>query len=159
MMFGHHLSLIPDDDGIQHTAYYGKQSMAYDIATQWLERLAQTAREHNIEGHLDLLSRSVRLLGVPGFDVIDYEAWAAQCAHEFSHRIVKDIRYHGLKLAANNDSQIMFKTYEVVEASDGSTSAQGIEVLLEKETDGKWRVVQERVLTDEETAHAGLLPS
>lgn len=52
----------------------------------------------------------------------------------------------------------MFKTYETVEATDGTLSAHGIEVLLEQEEDGKWRVVQERILPPDEVAHDRLLP-
>lgn len=52
----------------------------------------------------------------------------------------------------------MFKTYETIEASDGSSSSQGIEVVLEKEEDNQWRVIQERVLPDDETDFDQLLP-
>jgi ketosteroid isomerase-like protein len=37
-------------------------------------------------------------------------------------------------------------------------SYQGIELLLRREDDGKWRVVQERVLKPLETVQDGLVP-
>ena len=50
----------------------------------------------------------------------------------------------------------MFKTYETV--ADGTMNSQGVEMLLEKENDNKWRLVQERVLPDDESAHDNLVP-
>lgn len=52
----------------------------------------------------------------------------------------------------------MFKTFETVEATDDTINAQGVEILLEKEADDKWRMVQERILPDDESAHDQLLP-
>ena len=57
----------------------------------------------------------------------------------------------------STDTNIMFKTYETVEATDGSINAQGIEVIIEKEEDGQWRAIQERVLSDDETEFDQLL--
>jgi ketosteroid isomerase-like protein len=51
----------------------------------------------------------------------------------------------------------MFKTFETVEGSDGTINAQGIEVLLEQEDDGQWRLVHERVLPADEAEHDRLL--
>ena len=45
------------------------------------------------------------------------------------------------------NTNVVFRTYE---ASDGSSSSQGIEVVLEKEEDNQWLVIQERVLPDDE---------
>ena len=41
---------------------------------------------------------------------------------------------------------------------DGSVNAQGVEMLLELESDQKWRLVQERVLPEDETEHDDLRP-
>jgi len=45
----------------------------------------------------------------------------------------------------------MLKTYETIEASDGSINAQVIEIIIEKEDDGQWRATQVSVLPDEES--------
>ena len=50
-------------------------------------------------------------------------------------------------------TSIMFKTNETVEASDNSIKAQGIEVIIEKDDDNQWRVVQERIIPDDELKH------
>ncbi|MDH5571625.1 MAG: hypothetical protein OEY89_07660 [Gammaproteobacteria bacterium] len=132
--------------------------MSEAIAQQWLNDAATTATNHDFTAHMNLISRRVSLTGVPGFENIDYDAWSAQCQHEFKNKVLKSVRYTGLKLAACTDKRVMFKTFETVEATDGTINAQGIEVLLEKEDDGQWRLVQERVLPDDETAFHKLLP-
>ena len=96
-------------------------------------------------------------MGVPGFEELDYEDCAAQTEHEFGNNILKSVRYDGLKMLATPDAHILFKTFETIEATDGTVSAQGIEILLAREEDGIWRLLQERVLADDESRHDGLM--
>ena len=53
----------------------------------------------------------------------------------------------------------MFKTHETIKASDDSVSALGIEVIIEKKDNGQWRVIQERILPEDELKHDQLLTS
>lgn len=132
--------------------------MTEKVAKQWLTDAAATANAKNHPEHMNLISRRVSLQGVPGFENIGYEEWAAQCKHEFENNLLKSVRYAGLKLITSTDAHIMFKTFETIEGSDGTVNAQGVEMLLEKEDDEKWRLVQERVLPADEAAHDNLPP-
>ena len=131
--------------------------MSEEIAKLWLDEAAKTANAHDLSGHMDLISKRVVLTGVPGFDSIGYDDWFAQCEHEFSNRLLKSVDYNGFKMVVDGETRIMFKSYETVQASDGQVNAQGIEVLIEKEDDGVWRLTQERVLSAQESAHDGLV--
>ncbi|NOX42727.1 MAG: hypothetical protein GXP19_03205 [Gammaproteobacteria bacterium] len=131
--------------------------MSEEIALQWLHDAAATANAKDHQAHMELISQKVNLLGVPGFESIGYEQWSTQCKHEFENNLLKNVRYDGLKLIVSKDVRIMFKTHETVEGSNGEINAQGIEVLLEKESDNKWRLVQERILPPEESVHDQLL--
>lgn len=71
--------------------------------------------------------------------------------------MLASVRYEGFKLVAATDTRVMFKTFETVEGNDGTVNAHGIEVLLEKEEDGHWPLVQERVLPADEVEHDRLL--
>lgn len=133
------------------------RSESESIAKQWLTTAAKTASEKDYTAHMDLISQRVSLQGLPGYDNIGYPEWAAQCKHEFDNNILKTVSYDGFKLLAQTPAQIMFKTFETVLGTDGTTNAHGIEVLLEKEEDGIWRLVQERILPADEAAHDGLL--
>ncbi len=130
---------------------------AQKIAQYWLDSICKTVESKDLNGHLNLISKKVNLTGVPDFESIGYDDWANQCKHEFENNLIKQINYTGFKLRVNTDTSIMFKTYESVEASDNSINAQGIEVIIEKEPDGQWRVVQERIMPEDETRHAQLL--
>ena len=129
---------------------------AIQIAKQWMTDIVETVSKRMFNEHMDLISKKVHVSGIPGFEGLGYNDWFNQCKHEFEDKVVQSVSYQGLKLLASNESQIMFKTYETVEATDGHINAQGIEVLLENE-EGNWRVVQERILTPEEVKHDKLL--
>jgi len=76
---------------------------------------------------------------------------------QFENNIIKRVSYGDIKMISSTAAHVMFKTFETVESVDGSVNSQGIEVLLEKEGDGQWRLIQERILPIAETKHDGLL--
>ncbi len=127
------------------------------IAQAWLDASAKTATARDFAAHFELISKKVRVTGVPGFESIGYDDWARASEQDFKAGVLDSVRYDGLKMAAHNATQIMFKTLEIISVNDGSKKAQGIEVLLELEVDGVWRVIQERVMTNDESKHVGLL--
>ena len=129
--------------------------MSEAIAKQWLHDAATSANNKDHTTHMALISKKVSLQGIPGYENIGYDDWAAQTKHEFENDILKNVRYDGFKLITSTPTHIMFKTFETVEANDGTINAQGVEMLLEKEDD-QWRLVQERILPADEAAHDGL---
>ena len=131
--------------------------MSESIAKKWLEAAIHTAANKEHQKHMDLISRKVSLQGVPGFENIGYDDWSAQTKYEFENDVLKSVHYQGYKALTATLTHIMFKTFETVEANDGTINAQGVEMLLEKEADGKWRLVQERILPEDESRHDGLL--
>ncbi len=128
------------------------------IAQEWLDASAKTATDKDFEAHFNLISKKVRVTGVPGYDDgISYNDWARQSEQEFKDNVLDKVTYDGLKMSAHNDKQVMFKTMESVFANDGTQRSHGVEVLLEKEDDGIWRVIQERIMTHDECKHVGLI--
>ena len=107
---------------------------------------------------MDLISKKVNLFGVPGFEVIGYEDWARQCRHELETGLLQRVSYRGLKVQVRAPARIMLKTVETVEGSDATVRTLGVEMVIEKEGDGKWRLTQERILSHDEMAHDGLVP-
>jgi hypothetical protein len=51
----------------------------------------------------------------------------------------------------------MFVTRGVITAADGAVINNNLEVVLKKEKDGAWRVIEGRTLDDGEAAHFGLI--
>ena len=115
-----------------------------------LEALALTANAGAYTSHMNLISKQVSVYGVPGFDVIGYDDWARQCQYEFDEGVLKRVSYEGLQLVTVMPGNVLFKTTETVEGNDGSVNSHGVEILIRKEADGKWRVLQERILAEDE---------
>lgn len=116
------------------------------IARDWMRQVSATAAAQDFDAHMDLVSKRIRVVGDPAFAGIDYDNWARQCRHEFDNGLLKSVEYAGFKLEAHSADQIVFKTHETVTGTDGTVNAHGIEVLLEREDDGRWRVTRERIL-------------
>jgi len=132
--------------------------MSFEIAEQWLNSLAETANTKKLDEHMSLISRKIRLYGVPGFETIGFDDWHRQCGYEFENNILKSVQYEGLQLLEETNKAIRFRTFETVEGTDGIANAHGVEILLEHENDGYWRMVMQRIMSDEETAKTGVLP-
>lgn len=115
-------------------------------AQEMLEALALTANAGAYVSHMDLISKQVSVYGVPGFEVIGYDDWARQCQYEFDEGLLQRVSYKGLQVVTATLGNVLFKTTETVEGTDGTVNRQGVEILIRKEDDGKWRVLQERIL-------------
>jgi ketosteroid isomerase-like protein len=119
-------------------------------AQSFLDLMAATANDLNLEEHMKLISKDVAVFGVPGFEVIGYQDWFNQCQHEFKNKLLKKVSYKGLNVLAETPDRVMFKSIETVEGSDGAINTNGIEFIIQKEDDGQWRVSQERILPEDE---------
>ena len=143
---------------VKESAIEMEKTAAEKIAQEWLDASALTATNRDFDAHFALISEKVRVTGVPGFDSISYDDWARAAKKDFEDKVLESVSYEGLKLNAQNDKQIMFKTLESIFVNDGTKKTQGVEILIELEADGVWRVIQERVMTGDEIRHVGLLP-
>lgn len=119
-------------------------------AQNFLDAMASTANALNLVEHMNLISKDVSVFGVPGFEVIGYQDWFNQCQHEFDNKLLKQVSYQGLNVLAETPDRIMFKSIETVEGSNGEKNSNGIEFIIQKEEDGQWRVMQERILPEDE---------
>jgi len=86
-----------------------------------------------------------------------YPDWESQCRHEFGRNIIKEVSYGAFKMISATENHIVFNTLETVGATDGTQNTQRIEVLLEKEGDGNWCLIQERILSEVEPCHVSLI--
>ena len=116
------------------------------FAQNFLTRFAQTAISGDHAAHMKMISKKVRLYGVPGHEAITYEDWSQQCAHEFAEGLMKSISYDGLQMKMETDTVICVETHETIEAKDGTVKSHSLEIFIELEEDGAWRLVQERIL-------------
>lgn len=130
---------------------------AQRIAEKWMDDSALTATNKDFDGHFALISKQVRVTGMPGFESISYDDWARASKKDFEDKVLDSVSYEGLKMSAHNDKQIMFKTLENVHVNDGTKKTHGVEIVLQLEEDDVWRVIQERIMTGDEIRHVGLM--
>ena len=131
--------------------------MSEKIAKQWLADAAHSASQKDLEYFTGMISKRVSLQGVPGFDNIDFDAWLAQCKNQFENGTMVSVTYKGLELISVTDSHIKLKTIEAVLATDGTVNQHGVEMLLEKEDDGVWRLIREQILPEAESTSKNIL--
>ncbi len=125
-----------------------KEEQAQQLAEQWLTGAAESAMQKDLSAHMGMISKRVSVLGVPGFDNIDYDTWYTQCRHQFENAMIKNIVYKGFNLLSATETEIVFTVLEKVVGTDGSLNEQIVEMSLEKEDDEQWRLLQERVLIE-----------
>ena len=126
------------------------------IAQSWMDDCCRTIKDYDHTAHMNLISKQVQVLGVPGFDALNYEDWYSQSEYEFQEKLIEQTSYQGLKVRQSDAESVMFLTNETIRATDGTVDTHPIEVVLSKEQDGQWRVTQERLLSSEEAKHLGI---
>ena len=119
-------------------------------AQQFLDQMAMTANALDLDAHMDLISKEVHVFGIPGFEKIGYDDWFKQCKHEFENKMLKQVYYKGLDILTETSDKLVFKSIETVEGTDGKSNTYDIEFIIQKEDDGKWRVTQETVLSQDD---------
>lgn len=127
-----------------------------DIVTGWAMASCETLERRDVEAHMDLISRDVKVYGLANQDSVDYTFWHQQVREQFSQGLVRSVRYDLHAVRADSDSLILFTAIEYLTDNQGTEHESPIEVALAKEPDGVWRVIQEKVLSRDEAQAAGL---
>lgn len=125
--------------------------MSTAIINKFLQEMAETAMNHDLDAHMNLISEKVQLLGVPGQGAIGYEQWKSQCQQEFSEQLIENVSYDELEIIPRQDEHLMFTTVETISTTKGDTQTMAIEVVLTKESDNVWRMTHQRVLPDQDS--------
>lgn len=123
--------------------------MSREFAEEFLTRFARTAIEGDHAAHMAMISKKVLVYGVPGFEAIDYDDWSRQCADELPRGLIKSIGFVGLEMKMETDALLCVETHETVEAHDGTVHSNRLEIFIEREADGEWRLVQQRILPEQ----------
>lgn len=114
---------------------------------EFLSEMAQTANSHNLEAHMNLISKEVKVYGFPEFELITYDDWFNQCKQEFENSLLVKVSYKDFHTLSETTDEIRFIAVETVYARDGQTNINCIEFTIRKENDGQWRVVIERIIS------------
>ena len=118
---------------------------------EFLTAMAETASSHDFEAHMNLISKDVKVFGVPNFEEVSYDDWFNQCKEEFDNNLIASISYSDLEIRSETPEEIFFVAIESIEATDGNSNCSRIQFLIRKEDDGQWRVVMERIMPEDDS--------
>ncbi len=115
------------------------------IAQQWLSSLSFSAATWNLDDHMEHISRDVQVHGLPIAGVVDYAGFRKRRHNEFQRKLLLSITHKGLELIESNGEHITFVVKETLKSTRGESFVLDKEIRLRRESDGKWRAVQEQI--------------
>ena len=126
------------------------------IINDWALASCETLENRDVEGHMNLISKQVKVYGLANHEFVDYKFWETQVKEQFSEGLVTSARYYLNSFRVENESLLVFTALEYLIEKDGNEHETPLEVVLFKEEDGVWRVTQQKILTKDEAQTAGL---
>jgi hypothetical protein len=116
-----------------------------NTAEDWLAAITKTVELRNIHAHMRLVSKSVRVYGVPGADTIAYIDWRKRRQTEFEKNLLKELSYDFIRMKKITSKRLHFLAIETMSGMSGNSFEINKEIIIEKEYDGVWRVVEEKI--------------
>lgn len=109
---------------------------AGEIAHEWALACCETLERRDVEGHMDLISKRVKVYGLANLDVVDYNFWRRQVQEQFAAGLVTSVRYYLSAVKADSDAQLRLTAIEYLTDKDGSEHESPLLITLCKEEDG-----------------------
>lgn len=114
-----------------------------DIAGQWLKAYAYTVATSNIDGHLDLVSPRLKVIGISRNGFLEYPDWARRRRNDIAQRRLLRICHGNLVMGSCSPGCIRFTVEETLKSTTGERYVLHKQVELNLEAEGKWRQVEE----------------
>lgn len=115
------------------------------IIEDWLSAMQASVESHDLEAHMALVSKNVRVYGLPHHKEVNYENWQQRRKNEFEHNKLQGLVFKLLRIRLSLQRRIGFEVEEHMLSSNGNVYIILKDVLLEREADENWRVVEENI--------------
>ena len=119
--------------------------MAINIAEDWLAAISHSVKNKDINDHMRLISKNVQVYGIPSIDSLNYQQWLYRRHNEFLHDKLLSLKYKIIRIKNDQQRRLGFEVEEQMIATDGRTFIINKDILLEREEDDNWRVVEEKI--------------
>ncbi len=119
--------------------------MSEVMIRQWLAEFADSVARRDLKRHMALISKKVYVYGLPSKKTVDYAGWQERRHNEFSRGLLTALSHEGVKIKTIGLRRIGFSTVETMTTADGKQVQVSKDVMLEKEDDGQWRIVEEKI--------------
>lgn len=111
----------------------------------WCLGMCDSVKHADLEMHMGFISRRVKVYGVPSKDVIEYRDWKVRRMYEFANGEILALNYQKVRIISSTQRRIRFSTTETTVGKHGKILVLHKNIILEREDDTIWRVVEENV--------------
>ena len=115
------------------------------IIEDWLSAMQRSVETHDIDAHMALVSKNVRVYGLPNQTEVDFDAWRLRRHNEFKNNKLQGLVYKLIRIRMALQRRIGFEVEEHMLSADGNVYVILKDVMLEREQDNNWRVVEENI--------------
>ena len=115
------------------------------VIDQWQAKMAKTIADKDLPNHMDLISKKVEVFGNPSKEHINYTGWYKRRKNEFEKQNVICISFNNTQIKTITLRRIIFNVNESIVGTDGRIIMLNQDVVLEREDDDKWRLVEQNI--------------
>jgi hypothetical protein len=108
----------------------------------WFTGMSRSVKDRDIGGHLSLISDKLAVYGMPGKDVMDCREWQLRRRIDFDTGELLALHYRGIRIVNITLQRVSFVTTETLVGRDDILVTLDERLVLEKEADMQWRVVE-----------------
>lgn len=118
---------------------------AEKIVDEWVGKMTYTVATRNLEEHMGLISKSLKLFGLPSDEVVDYVGWRNRRKYEFTQGLLQSVTYRDIEVLDADKDQITVDYWEILRGTQGERYEIQKEAVLMKEPDKVWRLMTEQI--------------
>jgi len=115
------------------------------VIYKWQEAMSSTIGERNLPAHMELISKKVEVFGNPSKEHINYAGWYKRRKNEFENQTVICVSYANTQIRTITLRRIIFNVNESIVGIDGRIITLNQDVVLEREDDEQWRLVEQNI--------------
>jgi len=115
------------------------------VIYHWQEAMSKTIGNRDLPGHMELISKKVEVFGNPSKEHINYAGWYKRRKNEFEKGSVICVSYANTRIKTITLRRIIFNVNESIVGTDGRIIMLNQDVILEREDDDQWRLVEQTI--------------
>lgn len=115
------------------------------IIYKWQEAMSRTIGDRDLPNHMELISKKVEVFGNPSKEHINYAGWYKRRNNEFEKQSVVCTSYANTRIKTITLRRIIFNVNESIVGTDGRIITLNQDVILEREDDDQWRLVEQNI--------------
>ena len=115
------------------------------IIYKWQEAMSRTIGARDLSNHMELISKKVEVFGNPSKEHINYAGWYKRRNNEFEKQSVICVSYANTRIKTITQRRIIFNVNESIVGTDGRIITLNQDVILEREDDDQWRLVEQSI--------------